>query len=563
MKTNILILNLFFLLNLSFAQTTYLEWALQLGGENYESGNSITTDGQGNVYLTGYFYDTADFDPGNGNTPLVSMGDEDVFIEKLDANGHLVWVQQVGGTGPDIGYDITTDKDGNVYVIGSFVSVVDFDPNEEGDTLTSNGSHDIFIQKLDATGSLLWVKQIGGTGSDIGQSVVVDPVGNVYLTGVFSDTVDFDPGMGEEHLVSEGQQDIFIQKLNADGDLIWVKQVGGDHYEWSRKIMIDQEGNLYITGYFYSTTDFDPGVGENILTSWGLSDAFIQKLDPEGDLMWVKQMGGTNYDFARSVCMDSLGNIYVIGHFQGSSDFDPGNDVTILNAGLYTDVFVQKLNSDGDLVWVKQMEGSTNYDYGNAITCDMYGSVYAIGVFKDVVDFDPNQGNTPLSSLGTNDVFIQKLSADGELLWVNQVGGTSGDEGMSIEVDELGNVYTTGLFSETVDFDPSSTNVQNLTAFGACDVFVQKLSQKDLVNAPKTHASEMLLYPNPTDGHFTLQFVNPTQVNEVVIYDTQGHIVHSLKNNVTKNMEFDLTSGLYLIQVMLPDETKQIKLVVN
>jgi len=460
---------------LTIAQNSNFEWAKQMGGTVVDKGFSITTDVSGNVYTTGYFKGTVDFDPGTGTTNLTSAGYEDIFIQKLDDAGNFLWAKKMGGTSYDMGYSITTDACSNVYTTGYFKGTVDFDPGVGTTNLTSAGNKDIFIQKLDSAGNLLWVKQIGGTYYDVGYSITTDASGNVYITGCFEGTVDFDPGAGIANLTSAVAHDIFIQKLNTAGNLLWVKQIVGTSFNRGLSITIDADGNIYTTGYFEGTADFDPGTGTANLTSAGNKDIFIQKLDDAGNFLWAKKMGGTNNDWGNSITTDAGGNVYTTGNFQETADFDPGAGITNLTSAGGFDFFIQKLDFTGNLLWIKQM-GGTSYDRGNSITTDAGGNVYTTGCFIDTVDFDPGTGITNLTSPGNSDVFIQKLDTAGIFLWVKQMGGTSSGYGSSITIDADDNVYTTGYFYNTVDFDPGA-GTTNLTSTGSADIFIQKLSQ--------------------------------------------------------------------------------------
>ncbi len=187
---------------------------------------------------------TVDFDPGVGTANLTSIGSHDNFIQKLDTNGNLLWVKQMGGTGYTYVSSITTDANGNVYTVGAFEATVDFDPGIGTFNLTSVGWSDIFIQKLDANGNLLWVKQIEDTNEHYGLSITTDAIGNLYTTGMFSDTVDFDPGANIFNLTSVGNHDIFIQKLDANGNLLWVKQMGGTGHDFGNSITVDANENV-------------------------------------------------------------------------------------------------------------------------------------------------------------------------------------------------------------------------------------------------------------------------------------------------------------------------------
>ncbi|MCF8297062.1 MAG: SBBP repeat-containing protein [Saprospiraceae bacterium] len=458
---------------LTIAQNLGLNWVKQMGGADDDEGYSITTDANGNIYTTGYFKGTVDFVPGAGITTLTSTGNKDIFIQKLDSTGILVWVKQIGGTNDDCGNSITTDADGNVYTTGYFSGTIDFDPGAGTTNLTSVGYRDIFIQKLETTGNLLWAKQMGGTNDDMGNSITTDGNGNVYTIGSFQGITDFDPGVGTANFTSLGYDDIFIQKLDSVGNFLWAKQMGGATYDRGISITTDGDGNVYSTGFFQLTVDFDPGANIINLTSEGVYDAFIQKLDTAGNLLWVKQMGGTFLDCGTSIATDAGSNVYTTGYFHESTDFDPGAGITYLTSVGGSDIFIQKLNSAGNLLWVKQM-GSTSDDIGSFITTDNGCNIYATGSFKGTVDFNPGVDTAYLTSVGNWDIYIQKLDTAGNFLWVKQMGGTSDDYSSSI-TKANGNIYTTGGFQLIVDFDPG-TGTANLTSTGNYDIFIQKLS---------------------------------------------------------------------------------------
>ncbi|MEN7548783.1 SBBP repeat-containing protein [Rapidithrix thailandica] len=462
---------------LLIAQEPSFQWAKSMGGVSNDYGQTIAVDSEGNVYTTGYFQGTVDFDPGPGSSNLTSNGANDIFVQKLDGDGNFVWAKSMGGVSNDYGQAITVDSEGNVYTTGYFQGTVDFDPGPGSSNLTSNGANDIFVQKLDGDGNFVWAKSMGGVSNDYGQTIAVGAEGNVYITGAFEGTVDFDPGPSSSNLTSNGTNDIFVQKLDGDGNFVWAKSMGGSRYDYGFSIAVDAEGNVYTTGYFQGTVDFDPGPGSSNLTANGANDIFVQKLDGDGNFVWAKSMGRSNSNGGQSIALDPEGNVYTTGYFQGTVDFDPGTSTHHLNANGSIDVFIQKLDGDGNFVWAKSMGGSSN-DSGFSIAVDAEGNVYTTGYFSGTVDFDPGGGSSSLSANGYGDIFVQKLDGDGNFVWARSMGGSSDDRGYSIAVDPEGNVYTTGYFQGTVDFDPG-TGISNLASIGGVDVFVQKLSQCD------------------------------------------------------------------------------------
>lgn len=474
MKTNpyfiiLLLISVFSNLN---AQNPTFEWANQMGGVLDSKGWSIITDNNGNVYSTGSFLGTVDFDPGAGTMNLTSNGSQDIFIQKLDTDGKLLWVKQIAGVGIGLGVSIKVDPSGNVYTTGYFEGVTDFDPGTGVRNLTSNGGRDIFIQKLDDKGNLLWVKQMGGTNRDVGVSMAIDNV-SIYITGYFQGVVDFDPGTGVKNLTSNGDNDIFIQKLDSNGNLLWVKQIGGPGDDRAQASTLDLQGNIYITGGFSGTVDFDPSSGSSSLNSTGSQDAFIQKFDTAGNFLWVKHISGNLFKVGSSIATDALGNIYSVGYFLGAVSFEQGsNSTTLVSNGGY-DMFICKHKTDGSLIWLKQIGGLSS-DFVLSMSIDASAGLYFTGSFRQTVDFDPGVGDNVLTANGGSDIFILRLDSAGNYSWAKSIGGLNLDEARSITNDNRGGILTTGSFQNAVDFNPG-TGVANLSSIGNNDIFIQKL----------------------------------------------------------------------------------------
>jgi len=464
MKKNCIILIFTCLTLAGYAQDPTFEWAKQMGGESYDQGYSVTTDAEGNVYTTGTFQGTVDFDPSSGENNLTSTGGFNMFIQKLDANGHFLWAKQAVG---DVGRSITIGLSGYIYAI-------------------SDLGQNVRIQKLDSDGNLQWIKQINGNATNEGKAITTDTEGNIYTTGTFRGTADLDFGTDVQNVTSEGLNDIFIQKLNPNGNLLWVKHMGGFNNEEVHAITTDADGNVYTTGSFNGTTDFDPGPGVQSYTPTGY-DIFIQKLDANGNFLWAKRMGGAEYEHGVSIATDANSNVYTTGNFRGTVDFNPGSGIQQLTASGTKDIFIQKLDANGNFLWVKQM-GGTGQDGGVAITADAGGNIYTTGFFSGEADFDPGAGVQNLTSAGGSDIFIQKLDSEGNFLWAKQIGGSDSDGGISITTNLNNNVYTTGYFSETADFNPDSDSI-NLTSAGSRDIFIQKMNQCTSITGTDTQTA--------------------------------------------------------------------------
>ena len=263
------------------------EWAKGLSGVGNEAGNDIAVDASGNVYTTGHFDSTVDFNPGAGIFNLTSFGNDDAYISKVDSAGNFVWAKKIGGSSFDTGWRIALDVDGNVYISGTFEGTADFDPGAAVYQLTSAGSWDMFVLKLDVAGNFVWAKKMGSTDNDEAYAITVDQSSNVYLTGYFNGTVDFDPSAGVSNLTTAGSYDIFVSKLDSAGNFVWAKSLGGTSAELGNDIAVDAIGNVYTTGFYFGTVDFAPGASVYSLTSMGERDVFVSALDSSGDFVWA------------------------------------------------------------------------------------------------------------------------------------------------------------------------------------------------------------------------------------------------------------------------------------
>lgn len=504
---------------------------------------------------------------------------------------YLTWVKDFTGASASRGQAIYVDASGNVYTTGKFQGTVDFDPGVSSFTMTAI-NWDIFVSKIDPNGNFVWAKQFSGSGPEEGWSIAVDLLGNVYSGGGFLNLVDFDPGVGTYTLNSVAG-DAYISKLDASGNFLWAKQFGGPSGVTCKSIALDGSGNVYSTGNFNGVTDFDPGPGTftlNVFGNFG-ADIFISKLDVSGNFLWAKQMGGSGSpDAGNSIALDGLGNILTTGYFSQTADFDPGiGTYTLTPSGGFTnEIFISKVDFSGNFIWAKQLGGSTS-DEGLSIAVDQANNILTTGFFNSTADFDPGVSTYTLASGGQKDIFISKLDAAGNFLWANKTGSFFDDEGQSIATDAIGNVYTTGYFRFSPDFDPG-TSTYSLTAtledafitkfssignflwaaqlggptslyergygvkcdpsgnvhttgfyYGTVDfdptpatytlnatnenIFVHKMSQSPAGIDEINLNGEINLYPNPTSGEFIISTENITKDSNIEIYNSLGQIV--------------------------------------
>jgi len=384
-------------------------WVRQIGGTGIDAGNSLATDAAGNVYITGQFENTADFNPDGGGFLLTSFGGFDIFITKLGASGNHIWTKQAGGIEQDIANSIKADASESIYTTGIFSGTSDFDPGAGVSNLTAVGVYDNYVLRLDVNGNLLWATTAGGEGEG-GPAIVIDNTGNAYIAGGFQGTYDFNPGAAVNNLTALLGSDIFVVKLTANGNFVWARQMSGStSYENAFNLALDVSGNIFVTGDFLNTVDFDPGAGVFNLTSFGDYDIFLCKLDNNGNFIWAKQMGGTGIDQGITVATDISGNVYTAGAFRATGDFDPGTCVYNMSPDGLCDAFISKLDANGNFVWAKQISG-TNEDVIYSIAITPSGSIYSAGYFRETTDFDPSLSVYSIIAWGVGDAFIHKMS---------------------------------------------------------------------------------------------------------------------------------------------------------
>ena len=360
-----------------------------------------------------------------------------------------LWVSGAGGANSDRGRAIATDDLGNCYVTGHYSGTASFG----GTSLTSSGSDDVFVAKLDTYGNWIWVKTAGGTEVDAGYGIAIDNDGNCYVTGYFQGTATF----GGTSLVSNGASDIFITKLDANGNWLWANKAGGTSSDIGYGISTDADGNCYATGYFQGIATF----GGDSHTSSGSYDIFVSGMDTNGNWLWSTRAGGISTDIGYGISTNAEGTCYITGSFMNNASFGISN----LTSSGSSEIFVAKLDANCDWLWAIRA-GGTSSDTGNGIALDLSDNCYITGSFSGTSDF----GSTYLTSSGGVDIIISKIDPNGNWLWAKRAGGTGADTGYGITTDATGNCYGTGFFFGTGGFGSTS-----LTSAGVNEIFSTKL----------------------------------------------------------------------------------------
>lgn len=440
------------------------EWAKGVGGPLKDLADASAVDAEGNVYVTGHFEDTVDFDPGPDVHKMVSRDRDDIFVLKLNAAGEFVWAKQFGGKGSsllsEIGNSIAVDPTGGVLVGGQFQDTMNFDSGSGVPSLIAIGNVDAFILRLDMDGNVKWAHRFGGSSADNVTEITCDNLGNVYATGTFRGPVDFNPDTAQ-FVLTASSVDVFALKLDKEGKFQWANQMNTTGIiKFGFSIITDAAGSVYIGGQRSSS-----GAG---------TAGYIWKLDKAGNDLWEYKVDGASTDHVNSINYDPGGYIYASGGFSGPVDFDNGTGQTLLTSKGKLDIFVLKIDTGANFIWAKAIGGDEN-ERGNSIARDYSGNVYVTGGFEGSVDFDPGSQQATLNAKGVSDAFLLKLNSEGQYQWAyNMGGGNSTTVGNSISIDSHGALYACGYYwYEPIDFDPGP-GAERPPAMGSQDAFILK-----------------------------------------------------------------------------------------
>jgi len=411
------------------------EWQKEWGNAPGDTTVDIALDGSGNIYLVGVFSDAGpvDFDPGPGTEFRTNAGVQDCFLVSYTPDGNLRFVSQWGGSDADYVNGIDVTWGGTCFVVGEIIQTVDFDPSGVEYFLTPDGFGDAYIARYN-DGELIWAKNWGCDGatitdSDKAMGVCIDGIENyVYVTGCFGDssTVDFDPGIGNFPLTSNGGYDIFLTRFWLDGNFSTAYSWGGESdLDCGYDIAIYGDSVLHVCGQVYGTdVDMDPTGGTDTQSSVGTKgNSFITKFNSPSGYGWSRIWGGGpgafSDDQANSLEVGNSGDIFVTGNFHDVVDFDPGGGVNEHTAPSWpTNAYVTKFNSAGDHQWANTI-GGADAEEGLGITITSDNVAYAVGFWGSTpCDFAPNDGSCGAYTdehtiLGSFDCFLVKYMPDG------------------------------------------------------------------------------------------------------------------------------------------------------
>lgn len=354
----------------------------------------------------------------------------------------------------------------------------------------------------------------------------MDSQGAVITIGTFLNSTDLDPGPGVFTVTSNGNADVFIQKVDAFGNFLWGASFGASTSspESAASVTVDSQDNIILTGRTSSTVDLDPGPGTDFQTTPNTVYAvYVIKLDPQGQYIWGRIFGGIGSDAGYGVAVDSQDNIITAGALGNAvADLDPGPGVFNAGGNGMSEIFVQKMDRDGIFIWGAAMGGTAN-DIAYGLAVDANDDVLVTGEFRNTVDFDPGPGVASLTSGGAEDIFVLKLLSNGSYAWAHRFGNTGSERGRAITVGPDGGPVLTGRITSATDFDPGPGQFLLAGSFTE-DAFLCKLT---------------------SNGDFAWAFMLKTFLNEGLglAADADGNIYSTGQYGTFSNNPLDLDPG--------------------
>lgn len=470
----------------------------------YATNQSIVVDSNYDINLSGSFTGNKDLDA-SANTDYFYSQTTNAFFSKYNSLFDYVFSKQLGNKPLTSTTNfIGVDAQHNIYRAGNFGGTIDLDPSASTVNITSGNSSDIFIAKYNPNGGYIWGKTITGTQAKTISAMNIDPSGNIYITGYFSGTVDFDPSSNTAESTATFSTDtsfynLFIAKYDSNGNFLWVKNMSGYLYP-IKEIVFDANGNFYFQGiYWNDVVDIDPSPSNSIyLTPTGLRDTYFVKFDPQGNLIWAKTINGqdsgsTPFSYRGDIVLQG-DYLYLTGWMQGTCAFDPSNssinNLTTVNA----DGYFAKYDLNGNYISANVLQDidgagiSLNY----SITVDSNNNMYLISVFQGTYDFDPSPDSANyVTSPDYSSLAISKINQNGSLDWVNTIPFNLDNSGIDL------NTYSTKIFVNSnnqlivlanfvgsVDFDSSEndfivTSSMNLDSNPDSNIVLAKYNTTD------------------------------------------------------------------------------------
>ncbi|MBU2997577.1 hypothetical protein KO500_14100 [Cellulophaga baltica] len=360
---------------------------------------------------------------------------------------------------------VAEDNHGNLYLTGYFSDTLTY----KSETLVPKGVFGIFVAKLNSNNDILWLKSFGGSGLDEPSSIHVDQKNNIYITGTFYNTADFDPDPKKEHLIYGGRGNGFILKLDDNGNFKWVNHIKGCKYETVHSLDFDKNNNVFAIGFYKCNLQINDSLISTTETKG--QDTYILKLSDTGELLWTKTIRGTEYVQATEIIIDRDDNFYLAGRFSEKLFMD---DLEILSKGGF-DVFISKFDRLGNLIWYQIFGGKSNDNISSLCLTNnenilITGSFGGIEVIEGIVNDQLNY-----KSYGRQ-LHLIKISSSGTFIFDRIFGNNLENHKYAVFTDKIDDIYIVGTFGRSFNSKYNKKNIQ-ITPYSKSDGILIKLSK--------------------------------------------------------------------------------------
>jgi hypothetical protein len=571
-----------------------VQWAKSVESYAYDDAESVSTDKNGNVYITGRF---GGADIIFGKDTLTTGYCNNVYIAKYDGSGKILWARSAvtssGELGDNVGNSIATDSEGNAYITGYFdAPTITFGNYKLTNTTSANSN--IFLAKYDKSGNVKWARKAIGYNDEYASGVATDTEGNVYITGDFiGSSITF----GSCNLTVVGSQNSFLVKYDSLGNALWVRGAKGSDANWATSVATDKSNNVYITGEFWSNYI---RFGSYIFNNLGMYDIFLVKYDTFGNVLWAKSVGGDNVDYANSVAIDSNENVYITGYYN-SSLIGFGNDtITLLGS---TDVFLAKLVNScksnlnisfitpdkikcsrdsiefktiaiGDSItyqWYKdgkEIAWATNSTYIKSVLISIDAGKYSC-IVSDRCNSISTSTNLTMGTIpqindsviiirDVNDSLIYNLTPVGtppfSYQWLKNDTNVTWATNSNFKIQSL-KMFDSGTYS---------CIISNICGSVTAEVFTLNV-EKAGVNELRNESGELRVYPNPANDMIIIETSRVFKENTLSIYNIDGQKlldkqIYSLKTQINISK---LSPGVYFVKLISDEGVEVKKLIVS
>ena len=553
---------------LTTAQNLQLEYGFVLNGDQpYYHKTNVVADHCGNTYIAGYFSnDSVDFDPSDVHEYLESDRNENSYLVKYDAMGKLLWSHLIKNKDGSIS-DINIDDENNVYLIGMFSGIIEFEDDNEKAILKSNDEYvDLFVAKYNANGKFIFCQKIisknHNNGANI-RSIKVYNYSSIYISGFFEGELCFGSSSSNQQRLESSNKyfyNSYIAKYSINGKFEWAFKIGGDLS--SNRIYgmaVDINENIYVTGEMYKNAYFDPSDTSATVHSDSYRKTFLAKYNHKGEYNWAfalasKESVSVPYD----ICVDEESNVYITGYLNGITDFDPDiNKESTIDTENFSG-YIAKYTSNGNFEWVRHIEAYSN-SYSSPIGIDYVDhTILVSGYFEGNIHFPSSSENNfdyLLTSSQDEIIFIAKYTSEGECILANKLYIKS-HYSYDFDVDDLGYIYLTGIIDGNAQLNPLDTSQNYSHPDQFRNIFLAKYSDI-FYNSKDDILGPISIYPNPSLGEVQIEVCGNYQ--HAALYDNLGKKVVDLYHS---NTTLQLASGLYYIQATSKNWQKTTKLIV-